>query len=365
MSAVEVLFLHDGGQSADVFVSKLLLFIQGAQKSLDIALYDAHFSTGPDHAGTILDALNEAEARGVLVRCVYNDDDGPEGSHPFTVEPRTGPSFLARLAKTVPAVGVDGRYDLMHHKYVVRDNAQRTSASVWTGSANWTTDAFTRMENVVVTVDDVGLAAAYTRDFEDLWRRRKPDDTGSFDDDMSRIRTTDGPLTVRAVFSPGRGRAMSQLIATRLGEATERIRVCSPVITSTPILGTLAEIISDGNMDAKVTVDGTQMAGVIAQWQRDGRAAWKVPLYKAMVRSGKVAAKQSIPWGTADSYDFMHAKIVVCDDVVITGSFNCSHSGERNAENVVEIRNAAFADKCAAFCDEVYARYIGGNPGVN
>ena len=156
MSAVEVLFLHDGGQSADVFINKLLLFIQGAQKSLDIALYDAHFSAGPDHAGTILDALNEAEARGVVVRAVYNDDDGPEGPHPFMVEPRTGPSFLARLAKNVPAVGVDGRYDLMHHKYVVRDNAQRTSASVWTGSANWTTDAFTRMENVVVTIDDVG-----------------------------------------------------------------------------------------------------------------------------------------------------------------------------------------------------------------
>ena len=362
MSAVELLLLHDGGQEADVFIDRLVQFISSATKSLDLALYDAHFTGTPLLADRILDSLRDAEARGVVVRAVYNDDDGPSGIRPFSVEPRTGQSFLARLAKTVPARGVDGRYDLMHHKYVVRDAGQRTTASVWTGSANWTTDALTRMENLIVTIDDVGLAAAFTRDFEDLWRRRIPDDTGSFDDDMSRIRTADGPLTVRAVFAPGRGKAMSQLVATRLGEATERIRMCSPVITSTPILGTLAEIINDGRMDARVTVDGTQMAEVLGQWERDGRAAWKSPLYQQMARTHMVAAKRSTAWGTSDSYDFMHAKIVVCDDVVITGSFNCSHSGERNAENIVEIRNAAFADRCAAYCDEVFERYLPGSP---
>ena len=36
----------------------------------------------------------------------------------------------------------------------------------------------------------------------------------------------------------------------------------------------------------------------------------------------------------------MHAKVTVADDVVFLGSFNLSHSGEQNAENVLEIHDA-------------------------
>jgi phosphatidylserine/phosphatidylglycerophosphate/cardiolipin synthase-like enzyme len=57
----------------------------------------------------------------------------------------------------------------------------------------------------------------------------------------------------------------------------------------------------------------------------------------------------------------MHAKILVADDYVYAGSFNLSHSGESNAENVVQFENAALADQCAAYIDQVAARY-GGPP---
>ena len=53
----------------------------------------------------------------------------------------------------------------------------------------------------------------------------------------------------------------------------------------------------------------------------------------------------------------MHAKVVVADDVAFVGSFNFSRSGERNAENVLEIHDAAIADRLATFIDEVRARY--------
>jgi phosphatidylserine/phosphatidylglycerophosphate/cardiolipin synthase-like enzyme len=55
--------------------------------------------------------------------------------------------------------------------------------------------------------------------------------------------------------------------------------------------------------------------------------------------------------------DFMHAKVVVADDVSFVGSFNFSRSGERNAENVVELRDAGLADRLAAYVDEVCERY--------
>jgi len=42
---------------------------------------------------------------------------------------------------------------------------------------------------------------------------------------------------------------------------------------------------------------------------------------------------------------------------VFLGSFNLSHSGESNAENVLEIADAALADRLATFVDEVRATY--------
>jgi phosphatidylserine/phosphatidylglycerophosphate/cardiolipin synthase-like enzyme len=57
----------------------------------------------------------------------------------------------------------------------------------------------------------------------------------------------------------------------------------------------------------------------------------------------------------------MHAKVVVCDDVTYAGSYNLSHSGEMNAENVLEIVSKPFADACAQFCETVHARYTAGN----
>jgi phosphatidylserine/phosphatidylglycerophosphate/cardiolipin synthase-like enzyme len=56
-------------------------------------------------------------------------------------------------------------------------------------------------------------------------------------------------------------------------------------------------------------------------------------------------------------HDYMHAKLTVADDVVFCGSFNLSRSGERNAENMLEIADAKLADEMAAYVDAVRARY--------
>jgi phosphatidylserine/phosphatidylglycerophosphate/cardiolipin synthase-like enzyme len=53
----------------------------------------------------------------------------------------------------------------------------------------------------------------------------------------------------------------------------------------------------------------------------------------------------------------MHAKVVVSDDVVFAGSFNLSHSGELNAENVLELADAKLADELATYIDDVRRRY--------
>ena len=53
----------------------------------------------------------------------------------------------------------------------------------------------------------------------------------------------------------------------------------------------------------------------------------------------------------------MHAKVTVADDRVFVGSFNLSHSGEDNAENVLELEDSQLADRLAAFVDEIRSRY--------
>jgi phosphatidylserine/phosphatidylglycerophosphate/cardiolipin synthase-like enzyme len=53
----------------------------------------------------------------------------------------------------------------------------------------------------------------------------------------------------------------------------------------------------------------------------------------------------------------MHAKVTVADDAVFTGSFNLSHSGEQNAEDMLEIHDPDLADRLAAYVDEVRGRY--------
>jgi phosphatidylserine/phosphatidylglycerophosphate/cardiolipin synthase-like enzyme len=73
--------------------------------------------------------------------------------------------------------------------------------------------------------------------------------------------------------------------------------------------------------------------------------------------AGAFSGKRSEPWAIGSLHNFMHAKIVVADDTVFAGSFNLSHSGEKNAENVLEIKDAELASRLSAYVDEVRQRY--------
>jgi phosphatidylserine/phosphatidylglycerophosphate/cardiolipin synthase-like enzyme len=67
--------------------------------------------------------------------------------------------------------------------------------------------------------------------------------------------------------------------------------------------------------------------------------------------------KRSIPYTPESVHNFMHAKVTVADDTTFLGSFNLSRSGETNAENVLEIADAALAERMAAWIDGLRSRY--------
>jgi len=339
---IELHTLTDGGQTAAAIASMIGEFLTGAEKSLDIALYD--FALSEATAPLVVGALRDANARGVAVRLLYNVDH--EMPIPVPPPPRTNPDLVATYG--VPVKPISGIPNLMHHKYVVRDGAR-----VMTGSANWTDDSWTREENVIAFVDSPEVAAAYTQDFEQLWSTLRVDGSGAFD--TTEIEVEGARVT--PLFCPGRAHRLAHRMAEAIGRAETRVRVCSPVITSGPILGTLAEVAASRRVDLSGVFDETQMEEVLGQWKANDQARWKIPAFESLVTSAPFGAKRSTPWGTDTVHDFMHAKVTVADDVVFLGSYNLSHAGEQNAENVLEIHDKGSADTLAGFIDGLRARY--------
>jgi phosphatidylserine/phosphatidylglycerophosphate/cardiolipin synthase-like enzyme len=334
---ISIRTLTDGGQQPLEIAHAVADFLDDAVTTLDLAQYDFHL--GAETGAVVTDAIRRAADRGVKIRFAYNVDH----AMPIPVPPP--PEADADLIASLPveAKAIAGVPDLMHHKYVIRDGH-----TMWTGSLNWTDDSWSRQENVVAIVESEKVALGYQLDFEQLWTTGDVMKTGFVDP-----RWDNG---VRAWFTPGHGDDLSARIAKIIRRARKRVRICSPVITTGPVLGTLAQVIADRSVDVAGCVDSPQMRDVIRQWRRTESVAWKLPLLE-QVLAGPFSGKESTPYGAGTVHDFMHAKVTVCDDTLFVGSFNLSRSGEKNAENVLEIEDAALADQCAAFIDAVRARY--------
>jgi len=313
-------------------------FIGGAESTLDFAQYD--FNLGDATKTIVAEAIESAHRRGVRMRFTYNVDHPA----PMPVPPPSEPDVELIASLPVEGKAIAGIPDLMHHKYVVRDGVD-----VWTGSMNWTDDSWSRQENVIVVVPgDPRIAKAYELDFEQLWATADVMKSGFVDP-----RDANG---LRAWFTPGHGEDLSARISKLIRRARRRVRICSPVITTGPVLGTLAQVIADRTVDVAGCVDATQIREVVQQWSVNRNIYWKLPLLEH-VMAGPFTGKNSTPYGAGTVHDFMHAKICVCDDTTFVGSFNLSRSGEKNAENVLEIADAGIADTLAAFVDEVRAKY--------
>jgi phosphatidylserine/phosphatidylglycerophosphate/cardiolipin synthase-like enzyme len=336
---IQIRTLGDRTQEPAEIARLLASFLERAERTLDIAIYDMNLANETEEI--VLGTLRASAARGVRVRLLYNVDNRPPGK----VAPPP-PKTRADEIEALPfaTCGVPGWPDLMHHKYVIRDGA-----SVWSGSTNWTDDSWSREENVIVVVDSHGIAERFAQDFEQLWAKKRVRRSGKVPTDP-----VDG---MRAWFSPKRGEKLAQRIAHAIAAAERRVRIASPVLSSGPILGTLAEVVADGKVDVAGVVDNTQVNEVLAQWAANPIKSWKGPALRAALAAAPFSGKRSTPYAPGSVHDYMHAKITVCDDTVFVGSFNLSHSGESNAENVLEIEDASLATRMVTYVDEVRARY--------
>lgn len=351
---------------ADLFVG----FVQSAAATLDICIYDFRLDLS-DVSDKIVTAINGAAERGVAVRVAYDakqtddeviikqfrgagGDPAPIGTHAFLARSLHAPVQTKAIAEVtvhdeVTAEPINPSSHIMHQKYMVAD-AATAAAAVWLGSTNFTVDAWALQENNIVTVTSPDLAGQYTKDFDDLWTTGKL--TGTGQGNMGTV--TVGPADVRYAFAPGEGSTIESLIAQTIAGATRRLRVASMVTSSPAILTALKDQL-DAGIDFKGVYDKDETLDVLKQWQRSATGADKVALLQAVI--AKMVAKNSLPFTATGAHNFMHDKVVVADDTLVTGSFNFSANAAHNAENVIALTDTGLADAYADYIDQLAARY--------
>lgn len=167
-----------------------------------------------------------------------------------------------------------------------------------------------------------------------------------------------GETAVTAWLAPGHGEELAQRISSKLGGAKRRIRIG----LSGPDLGADPRHAGrtrrrPARLDIGLVVDEPQCDRVFEQWERT-QSKWKVPLLE---EGHRVAAglRQALPYRGDRGGARLQCtpRSLSSTTPVILGSFNLSRSGERNAENMVEIDDPALAELFAGFIDSVRARY--------
>jgi phosphatidylserine/phosphatidylglycerophosphate/cardiolipin synthase-like enzyme len=350
---MQLALLAEGEQAGDEVAAWLCRFLGAAQHTLDIAIYDFRLSEAL--AARVAQALRERATAGVAIRIAYDAgkpeppnlqggmDPAPPGTHAF-VESLGYPSRAITGMK------------LMHNKYVVRDAGQ-PGAAVWTGSTNFTDDAWTLEENTIVQLPSMELAAAYAHDFNDLWSAGDIGDSGNFDGQAVRVVYQGELARVEVLFSPGRGPAIDYEVAHYVARAQRRVRVCSMLLNSGALIAALSDVLRLGRVPVDGIYDATQMAEVFTQWQEVPHNHWKIGAIQDIVRRAPLVGKRSTPYSPTSRHDFMHNKTLVVDDLVITGSYNFSHSAELNGENLLLIQSAAVAETFSRYINHLIAKY--------
>lgn len=349
MDNLSVFFLAEGEQTADAVMERLISFLRPAKVSLEIAVYDMRLS---DSLRTqLVAALRERAEAGVQIRFCFDGDkplqpDVAGGQDP--APPGTS-AFIQSLG--YPWRRIAGM-KLMHSKFIIRDRA-----SVWTGSLNLTDDAFTLMENNVIEIDSPALAGFYARDFEELWEKENFEHTGNIHTQPMPLTYGNQPAEARVLFSPGCGYEIDAEIAHRVRSAQRRVRICSLLINSGTLIGELGNLLRTGRVKVDGIYDRTQMTEVYQQWQAVPSNRWKIPALNEIVTRAGLVGKDSTPYSPNGRHDFMHNKVLVIDDTVITGSYNFSRSAQFNAENIVFVDSPALAKSYSDYIDHLKAKY--------
>jgi phosphatidylserine/phosphatidylglycerophosphate/cardiolipin synthase-like enzyme len=220
-----------------------------------------------------------------------------------------------------------------------------------------TDDAFTLMENNILEFDSQALASYYAQNFEDLWEKENFEHTGGIHTEPVPLTFSNQSANARVMFSPGCGLEIDSEIARRVRAAQRRVRICSLLINSGTLIGELGNLLRRGEVAVDGIYDRTQMEQVYVQWQEVPQNRWKIPALKEIIARAGLIGKNSTPYTPTGHHNYMHNKVLVIENTVITGSYNFSRSAQLNAENILFIESSALAETYSAYIDHLIKKY--------
>ena len=291
------------GSGIDRFVKTDL---DAAQQTIDVTSFDLNI---PD----LVNALADAEKRGVKVRVVY---DGTNGSLDVNNAASGSQPFEAIKVLTSAKVGLvnGGRSSgLMHDKMVIID-----SKILYMGSWNLSYNDSYRNNNNLLRITDSRLIANYQAKFNELFVDKRFGTHAQVQAPNPSL-TIDG-VAVENYFAPEDG-VMARLVALVQGAKKS---VHYMIFTYTH------QDLSDA-MIARSKA-GLDVEGVIEN--RGASQGALVPLFCA-----------KLPVKVDGNKYTMHHKVIILDgNTVVTGSFNFTQSADKeNDDNLIVIHSAAVA----------------------
>jgi len=287
--------------NAAYILDRLIGIVDAAESSIHIAAFETNLTP-------FAEALVRAQARGVDVRWITDDEHGMDADG----EPGRGQ--FALLEEAGVPLRDDLRADLMHNKFVIVDGH-----IVWTGSMNLTTNDLQRNNNNVVIIESPEVAAVYEAEFAEMWAGqfgpRSPAQGGQDVFDRNQR-----PFVIR--FAPEDDPMAALVQITSLAEHSIRFLAFS--FTHDELGATMRER----------AAAGVDVRGVFETFGSETIYSEMTPLYCA-----GIAVRQD---GNAG---MLHHKVLIIDEtIVVTGSLNFSaNAADGNDENIIMLADADVA----------------------
>ncbi|MEC7275386.1 MAG: phospholipase D-like domain-containing protein [Bdellovibrionota bacterium] len=359
---VGVLF-HPYDNTFDAIVERL----KGAKETVDLALYNMDSS----ESNPIIKYLSSEEfkAKGLQVRMIFEGYAKKEDN-------------LKKMLQ-FEEMGIDVRSlrssKKMHHKFAVIDG-HRSDASVITGSANWSMSSFKNYNENILFFDQEGaMAQSFFDEFNFLWEVSEEIGASFSDRVFAREESSaglgeayfnkDNFVVKRGRLSKKRGElgfTLTRKVVDAIDEAQEVVEIATTRLKLRPIYNAIIRAAKRG-VEVKILVtmgeydwerqrnkmnlphcedeydrecsSGVNYVSLLGGDDFEGHELIDVRLKFFSVLTSAYLNKQ------------MHSKYLIIDnDVVLSGSFNWSYSGEFNhIENVVKIERKESQDVLNGF----------------